>query len=774
MTRRNATPLLLALVSAMLALPPETLSAQCADGSPPPCRAAAAAAPARRANPPLDDRTWIVVPFDNLANASDVDWLRNAAVNLLYLDMSRWRDIRVIDDERVADIIREVAEANTPSQNVSLAAGIAVAKRAGAGKLVMGDVLKLGSRTTVTAKVFDVRTGQRLRSVREETTVADSIMPLFGKLARKVLNVAPPQGANVGALGTTSVGAYQEYIAGVTALNGYDLAAARGHFDAAIKLDSAFALAHFKQSIVLGWVEVSNPIRRTHAEAANRLSSGLPPRERALIAGHLQQTVGEWTKSCETYSALVKADSSDVEAWYGVGDCLYHDPSVEAIGGDTTRLRFRADWDRSIKAFARVLQLDATYHLAYQHIIDALAVERAPNACVRASTSVPCVFYGTFVIRSGDSLVLTPTRLTDTVKVRAQAERYIQTASRRRNLDLARTFAEAWVQAAPSEAQAHRALARILVLQGKSAEADAEMALVKARGTLQEELRRVLERMEIAYKLHRGAEAIRLYDSARAANIPLPGTPFRFGNAIAPYGLSLGRLIEFDSLAAANMRGSGVTDLMLRYQRLGVRSAMTGLASDSLIAAEREVFDQQVPRGTVVATRAVSPSLMFSLRTPRSSWPAVDTSVRDPRLRPAIALALGDTAKLRAAAQALDSIAATMSSAGMADSAYTITAADAYLALGDSTAALRALRFGLDVGVNTTSYFPQAGGGLPPVIFVPRAMLLRADLAAAAGQRDEARTWYKRFIDVWSTAVPELQPLVERARKSLAALGGAT
>ena len=66
--------------------------------------------------------------------------------------MSKWHDIRVIDDERVADFIREVPEARAGT--LTLQSGIAVARRAGAGKLVMGDLLKLGSRTQDPGKVF--------------------------------------------------------------------------------------------------------------------------------------------------------------------------------------------------------------------------------------------------------------------------------------------------------------------------------------------------------------------------------------------------------------------------------------------------------------------------------------------------------------------------------------------------------------------------------------------------------------------------------------------
>lgn len=52
------------------------------------------------------------MPFENVTRAPDMDWLEDASVNLLYLDMSKWRDIKVIDDERVADLIRDVPEAH--------------------------------------------------------------------------------------------------------------------------------------------------------------------------------------------------------------------------------------------------------------------------------------------------------------------------------------------------------------------------------------------------------------------------------------------------------------------------------------------------------------------------------------------------------------------------------------------------------------------------------------------------------------------------------------
>jgi TolB-like protein len=766
---------LISMVSGVTSVP---AYAQCPDGSPPPCRSSQVAVASKRVNPPLDERTWIVVPFDNLARNQEVDWLRGASVNLLYLDMSRWRDIRVIDDERVADLIRETPEASNAS-TLSLNAGLAVARRAGAGRLVMGDLLRLGSRTSVTAKVFNVRTGQRVRSVSEATVVQDSVMPLFGKLAQKILNVAPPQGAQVGALGTTRVDAYQEYIAGVAALNAFDLREARRRLEQAVSLDSAFALAHYKMAIVIGWEDPNNADRRTHAETANRLMGVLPPRERALIGGMMQQAHGDWTRACDTYRGLVKTDSLDVEAWYGLGECLYHDNTVEAIDGDTTRVRFRADWNASIRAFERVLQLDPTYHLAFQHIIDILTVDRHNQGCYRSNPTGRCAFYNAFLISAGDSLIVAPTAApADTATLRAQAERYVQTRSRRANLQRAFGFASAWVQSNPNESRAHQALALVLLLQGNIAAADAEFARARMQGAPLEELRKLFARMEIAIKLGRAQEGVRIYDSVRAHVTPLgfstgPGSgPTTVGSLVGSYGPAFGRLTEFDSLITTQMRAGGAQPFFIVYQQNAVRVAL-GAPRDSFEIVERAAFEQLIPsRGLAGTTRTIGPAMIFGLRALRSKWPAIDTTIPDQRLQLAIAASKGDTAGIRRSARGLDSLLTVAAQSSGPDSGFSIMAADAYLLLRDSVAALAVLRRSLDTVAATTVLMPLQNTGGAAAFFYPRAALLRADLARGLGFRDEARVWYKRFIDLWSTAVPELQPIVARARQAYADLGG--
>jgi tetratricopeptide (TPR) repeat protein/TolB-like protein len=751
----------LSVFALALAAAPARAAAQCPDGTPPPCRGAATA---RRPNPPLDERTWIIVPFDNVTRAADIDWLKDASVNLLYLDMSKWRDIRVIDDERVADFIRDVPEAR--GVPLTLQSGIAVARRAGAGKLVMGDLLRVGSRTQVVAKVFDVRSGQRLRTVRREAAVADSIMPAFGQLARGVLNVEPPAGTSLGTIGTTSVGAYQAYIAGVGYLNRWILDTAQAQFARALELDSTFALAHYKLSIVYGWNGGANPRALSEAELALRLAGGLPPREHALVAGHEAFESQHYADACGIFTRMISSDSTDVEAWYNLGECSYHDPVVVPLTGDTTRFAFRSSWNAMLRAFRRTLDIDPTYHLAFQHIQDGL-LSGSRAGCRLEPDRPTCDDLGTYravVRRGGDSLVTEPVNVTrDTRAFADQQFDGVRQHARRRNLEEARAAAEAWLASGPTEARPRMAYVRILLRLGQVQRADSNARSIVAgglgrldRGTF------AADRLEIDLKVGNVAEASRLADSLRAATDTIAGARGLgiIGHSVFGHPRAISSLLEV------------IPDTVVRRYFALESRAVLGAPADSLYDAEQALV-LRVGQGhaTARAASVLEGSLVWTDPRERGGrWPATDTASADPRLAMISLLATGDTSRFRRALTRYDSIAATLREEP--DAGFALAGAYGHLALGDTTGALRWLRIFRDETWPHSSMLDQIAAGFTfQCMLWPRTFLLLGDLAAATGQRQEAARAYRMFIGMWEHGDPDVQPVVQRARDALARLG---
>jgi tetratricopeptide (TPR) repeat protein len=57
------------------------------------------------------------------------------------------------------------------------------------------------------------------------------------------------------------------------------------------------------------------------------------------------------------------------------------------------------------------------------------------------------------------------------------------------------------------------------------------------------------------------------------------------------------------------------------------------------------------------------------------------------------------------------------------------------------------------------------------LVYLAPAHLRRAEIYDRRGNRDAAVEHYRKFIDLWREADPELQPAVNKARGRLAALG---
>ena len=762
--RNHSRRALAAAVAAALACA-RVAVAQCPDGTPPPCRGAIAAVTPRRNAPALDEHGWIVVPFANVMKVQELDWLRDASVNLLSLDIGRWTDVNVVPDQRVGDLLRQ-ARAPEP---LTLSDGLALARRAGAGKLVMGDFYRIGRGARLVANVFDVRTGARIRSVERQAADQDSLLTAFGPLARGVLAVPPPPDANSGDFGTSRIDAYQEYLLGVKALNRFQLSDARAHLLRALAIDSTFALAHLQLSLTLAWGEASvdNAEQRAHAMAAQRLGATLPPRERALIAGNLAMVESDYTRACAAFAPLIARDSTDVQALYMYGECSFHDASIAPGPSDTVPGTFRGSWNASLRAFRRVLELDPAFHPAFAHILNILsAPTRAP--CLPRGVNVPCDPWEAAVLRSGDTLEIRPVRdSTDKRGWYAQADRAAREKPLLANLAEARTIAAAWVAADSTEERAHYGLATVMLRQGDADGAERESRYLHQGATAGGfEMLRFL--METAVKDGRAADARAWFDSLVKAIPDVPSIRVQRGGFELMFG-RFGRVVPGLAASGAS-QGPEAVGYRVELPRL-----LLGVPRPTLATAEA-AYDSAL-RATGCSDQCrrdrLFLTLVYGVRVPRTRWPAFAAESRiDDRSKLSVAMEKRDTARLRALAWEHDSLARRNVAMGWSDAEWTVVAAEGYLAIPDSAAALRAARFYVDTVMVRTPITEMVDDfAISASAFWPRMMLLRADLAAAKGYKDEARTWYRRVLDLWAGADAELAPEIARIRASLAALG---
>ena len=732
-------------VAALACLPAARAFAQCPDGTPPPCnRLPARGAPARR-DPPLDDRFWLVLPFINTSGAADAALLTQASVNLLYQDLARWQDIRVVPDDRVADLLRSLPaeERDRPG----LEAGRSLARRVGAGKLLMGDFLALGGRAQLTAKVYEVRSGRQLRLVREPLGSfgsLDSLTAGFGRIARGALAVPGPA-LPASSVGTASLEAYQAYVAGLAMLNGLQVDSAHQLFLRATRIDSTFALAHLRASqTVITFIGADSSSGASRA-AALRFAGSLPPRERALLRAYDAANRSDYPEACREADFLLGADSTDAEAWALKAGCLSDFSLIVPPGGDSSRAVARGDLAGMFRAARRAAELDPTGPFSRSHT-QFLAIGSAQR-CLAGITGLcpPNQLYAMVGSIRGDTFSYVGHRWTD-VKHRPPYMAPDWVAEYQGRLRQLRGIYQRMLDGQRDNWLLELIIARLACQTGDTAAGVAGYTRALSLGPDSLAIVTVAERRDLALARQRIAEAVALADSA------LSGPPVLRNLA---YGTMLGRLSEGPDTTEALRQSMRWRQIFVGVLPAGFDSLEAAIAS-RLTGPQRDDFFQ------------LSTLVSFHMRR---GGPALDTAARHPLKRFQAWLARGDAARARSALAEFDSELLARHQATQDDGSW-LFSAESHLSLGDSATALvrlveweRRWLYGMrESHILEQFYYQRTTARL-----FGRTWLLYGDLAHAAGASAEARRAYRMLAGLWERGDPVVQPALERAR---ARLGG--
>ncbi|MFN2565917.1 MAG: protein kinase [Gemmatimonadaceae bacterium] len=262
-----------------------------------------------------------VLPF-TVRGSTDVRYLGEGMVDLLSTNLDGAGALRSVDAHAILS-----AAASLGPVPLDVRMGRLLAERLGAGLYVLGSIFEARGRLRIMALLYDRQ--QPVEAVAQASVEggSDQIFALVDELTAELL--AEHHGGRAGRLArlaavtTSSLPALKAYLEGEGALRAGRSDRAMDAFQRAVAADSTFALAHYRLAVASNWFSAYEPARRA-AERAVQLSGRLGEHDRLLLNAFLAWQRGSADESERLYRAILKAYPDDVEAWYQLGEVLFH------------------------------------------------------------------------------------------------------------------------------------------------------------------------------------------------------------------------------------------------------------------------------------------------------------------------------------------------------------------------------------------------------------------------------------------------------------------
>lgn len=227
----------------------------------------------------LDPDRVAVFPF-TVGGGKELRHLGPGMVELLGRSIDGAGDLRAVDANTLLGRLDDASSGKLRPE-----AARQIARDLGAGRFVLGRVLRLGERVRLSGTWYRTA-GSGIGSGQVTSESTNSIQPMVDTLARAAIvdltTEAVGRRRRLAAQTTSSAEALKAYLEGQAAFWDFDYKAAIGAFSKAIEEDSTFALAHYRMSLAVGWAGQLQRAHR-HARRAAELSDALPKGDRRLL-----------------------------------------------------------------------------------------------------------------------------------------------------------------------------------------------------------------------------------------------------------------------------------------------------------------------------------------------------------------------------------------------------------------------------------------------------------------------------------------------------------
>ena len=315
-----------------------------------------------QATPPLASPSVVaVLPFRVRGNP-ELAYLGEGMVSLLGRSLDQAGELRSVDARAVLSVLEQLGKAPLNPERAAT-----IAARLGAGRYILGDIIEVGGRLRYDAAAYDATRGTSPVAQAAVEGVEGAIFRSVDELAARLLTGgASGQSVRPGTLAsvtTDSLAALKAFLQGEAAFRSGDLQAATAAYRRSVVADSAFGLGYLRLATAAGWI-FDTKLRAWAHSRALALRPRLAERDRLFLDAMTATERGRMDEAERLLRALVSTYPDQVEAWFALGDLLYH--------SNIPRGRSEAE---ARSAFERVLEFEPGSAEALDHLAFVAAAE---------------------------------------------------------------------------------------------------------------------------------------------------------------------------------------------------------------------------------------------------------------------------------------------------------------------------------------------------------------------------------------------------------------
>lgn len=418
-----------------------------------------------------------VFPFPVLGDERFA-YLGSGVVDLLSISLDGG-ELRTVDPRALlAFLARERWESVQPEQARQAAA------RFGASSFLLGTVVEAAGQLQISASLYDAAGTLRQR-VRSQRTAEAQLFDLIDDIARQLLaGRGTGPGTRLSRLAgvmTDSVAALKAYLEGEGHLRSGRYFDGMAALQRAVDEDGAFALAYYRFAAAAAGCALP-ALAREMADCANRHRDRLAAHDRLLLDAQRAWLHGDVAEAESHYNTITGTYPDDVEAWFLLGDLLFHSNPLRGRSGAEAR-----------GAFERALWLEPDHVTSLVHLVriaaiegkqdEALALaERVRHLSPSGDQALAMRAFQAYTVRSAAEIAAVCDQL-QRARAITVAVAFSDVAVYSDNLDGAESLARSFIQVARSaelRALCHIQIAHLELARGRWSGAARELATAEA------------------------------------------------------------------------------------------------------------------------------------------------------------------------------------------------------------------------------------------------------------------------------------------------------